>query len=184
MKMDAPCQIRQRPGAIGRYPAEELLYIISGTHPQYACELAIDRMLHNYVGHLAPGVHNGVEFGPHLLRSVDAGHPPFHSGRAAAQHISFGRGQDLRAGRPQQGDVPHNNLPAHGKLFGQRGRRIYLTEAGLAMDQALMQLAAQTEEVLLAGLDENEQAELNRLLQRVLENMQACRDSSRGGEET
>lgn len=65
-----------------------------------------------------------------------------------------------------------------------RRSRIYLTEAGLAMDQALMQLAAQTEEILLAGLDENEQAELNRLLQRVLENMQACRDSSRGGEET
>lgn len=65
-----------------------------------------------------------------------------------------------------------------------RRSRIYLTEAGLAMDQALMQLAAQTEEVLLAGLDENEQAELNRLLQRVLENLQACRNSSRGGEET
>ncbi len=64
-----------------------------------------------------------------------------------------------------------------------RRSRIYLTEKGLAMDQALIQLAALTEEVLLDGLDDAEQAELNRLLQRVLDNMQACRDSVRGGED-
>lgn len=58
-----------------------------------------------------------------------------------------------------------------------RKSRIVLTEKGLAMEEELLQVAARTEDILLQGMTEAEQAELNRLLQLALDNMHTFRTS-------
>ena len=55
---------------------------------------------------------------------------------------------------------------------------ILLTEEGLAMEKDLLRVAAQTEEILLKGMTEEEQAQFNHLLQTALDNMQAFRASA------
>lgn len=59
---------------------------------------------------------------------------------------------------------------------------ILLTEQGLALENDLKEVAAQTEEILLQGMTDDEQAEFNRLLQLALDNMHAFRAS--GARET
>lgn len=56
--------------------------------------------------------------------------------------------------------------------------RILLTEKGLALEGDLLKVAAQTEEILLQGMTDAEQAEFNRLLQMALENMHSFRTSA------
>ena len=55
---------------------------------------------------------------------------------------------------------------------------ILLTEEGLAMEEDLLRVAVQTEEILLKGMTEEEQAQFNHLLQTALDNMQAFRASA------
>lgn len=52
---------------------------------------------------------------------------------------------------------------------------ILLTEEGLALEGGLKKVAAQTETILLQGMTDTEQAELNRLLQIALDNMSSFR---------
>lgn len=52
-----------------------------------------------------------------------------------------------------------------------RKSRLILTDAGLEVENRLKQVGAQTEEILLKGMTEQEQAEFNRLLKLALENM-------------
>ena len=63
-----------------------------------------------------------------------------------------------------------------------RRSRILLTKEGLALERNLKEIAFQTEEILLQGMTEEEQAQFNRLLQVALENMSAYRTAPRESE--
>ncbi len=63
------------------------------------------------------------------------------------------------------------------------GRRSIIspTQKGLELETRLVQSAIETERILLRGMTQAEQTELNRLLQMALENIQSVRES--GGNE-
>ena len=90
------------------HPPDELSHVVPGAHPQQSGELAVNRVLHDYVHHLAPGVHDGVELPLHLLRSVNTGHGALHAASPSAQEIPPGRGQDIRPSGPEQGHIAHD----------------------------------------------------------------------------
>ena len=72
------------------HPPDELSHVVPGAHPQQSGELAVNRVLHDYVHHLAPGVHDGVELPLHLLRSVNTGHGALHvSGRTVGSTLDI-----------------------------------------------------------------------------------------------
>lgn len=58
------------------------------------------------------------------------------------------------------------------------GTLIVPSEEGLRLEESLKEVAAQTEDVLLQGMTETEQAELNRLLQIALNNINTYRAST------
>lgn len=62
-------------------------------------------------------------------------------------------------------------------------RREFLvpTEKGLALEESLQGIACKTEQILLRGMSEAEQAEFYRLLALALENMNAVRAGGVGG---
>ena len=78
-------------------------------------------MLHNDVQHRAALVHHGVQLRFHTGGIVLDSHLPHQARRLPQDHIPPGRGGDLRPRRPQQGDIPHDDLPADGKS-GRQGR--------------------------------------------------------------
>ena len=57
---------------------------------------------------------------------------------------------------------------------------IVLTEKGLALEESLQGIAWETEQILLRGMSETEQAEFYRLLALALENMNAVRTGEAG----
>ena len=64
-----------------------------------------------------------------------------------------------------------------------RKSRILLTAEGLALEETLKVIAAQTEDILLQGMTDDEQAQLNRLLQVALDNIGALRGGALRGAE-
>lgn len=60
---------------------------------------------------------------------------------------------------------------------GKDGRRefVALTQAGLSLEECLQGIAGKTEDILLRGMSESEQAAFDHLLQIALENMNAVR---------
>lgn len=57
---------------------------------------------------------------------------------------------------------------------------LVLTETGLALEESLQGIACKTEQILLRGMSDTEQAEFYRLLELALENMNAVRAGEAG----
>ena len=93
----------------------KLPHIIPGGQTQLAGHLPIQGMVHHHINDGAAVVHHGQQFGLRLLGGMDAGHGPKQA-RGFPQFIPPGRSHNVQTRRAQQRDVPHDDLPAHGKL--------------------------------------------------------------------
>ena len=88
---------------------------------ELAGELAVDRVLHDHVQHGAAVIHHELQLPAHVLRPVDTGQLAGQTGGGAGEQIAPGGGGDVQPAGPQQGDVPHNDLPADRKTGRQDG---------------------------------------------------------------
>ena len=68
----------------------------------------------------------------------------------------------------KQGLIRRQNLPGN-----RRRLHVFLTEAGWALRERLEPLAVDANEAAVAGLDQDDQAELRRMLLTIIENLKA-----------
>ena len=73
---------------------------------------------HDHIHYSAALVHHGVEFCLHTVGAVLHCHPADQAGGRGQNHVAPGGGGDVGSRRPQQSDVPHDDLPADGKAAG------------------------------------------------------------------
>jgi len=120
VEVDAAGQVGEGAGVGSGAAGEELLDLIAAGELEQACELAVDRMLHDDVQHGAALVHHGVELGLHIGAVMTAGHLAQKAGGGRLDDIAPGGSGDLRTGGPEQGHVAHDHLTADAELLGQR----------------------------------------------------------------
>ena len=122
MQVNAAGEIGEGLGAALPDGAEKFLHIVPGGQAELAGELAVDGVLHHHIHHLTAVVHHDLQLPGHVgLPVVDAGHGAPQSGALPGKQVPPGGGGDLRPPCPQQGHIPHNDLPADVKLPGQGG---------------------------------------------------------------
>ena len=92
-------------------------------------------VVHHHVDDGAAVVHHGQQFRLGLPGGVEAGHCPDQPG-GLSQFIPPGGGHNVQPRRPEQGDVPHDDLPAHGNrparavaLMGRSAVRVWAMTA-------------------------------------------------------
>ena len=97
--------------------------VIAGAHLKLPGELPVNRMFHRHIHHRRSLIDRKVKLlQQRFRRGVAAGDgvEPFGGLPPPLEQIAAGGGDDRSAPGPQQGDIPHDNLPADMKAFRQR----------------------------------------------------------------
>ena len=88
---------------------------------QLSDELPVDGMLHDHILHGAAFVNDSAELRPGGGSFVPAGDPAHQTAGGPCETVSAGGRCDLMAGSPEQGNIAHDDLTAHGEIRRERG---------------------------------------------------------------
>ena len=97
------------------------LNVVPAGKIQLSDELSVDRMFHDDILHGASFVHDGAELRPGGGSFVPAGDPAHKAAGGPCKTVSAGGRCDLMAGSPEQGNIAHDDLTAHGEIRRERG---------------------------------------------------------------